>query len=618
MVRDIPTRTRGSRSALIAGGGAIAAVVAAALVIGATPDEQRPARQGAAASRWESLARAMAAPWPRLQEPSGRLVDYTDELPGAFGVHGGTRYGDAVMGYALIDAGVRERDRRLVRTGIRAISFATDPARRPSRPSVFEQLAVAAAYNIARESLADEPDFRRRRKRWEAWLRRVRIVELQHVNRYYNHWLVDAVAILELQRTGLRSGARSAALGGGARRARRLAEELVNVRIPSLLPARGPAVLSDAPDNPLAYHGLSLGLYARAVHLMGRDAAPAARRVLQQGVWAAALTMAPNGSLAYVGRSQEEVWAPAGAAYAAAFTAGLHDSSSAVASAAATVSHRSLERLERAYPVRRGGVSIVPAVGPALRPGWRGLDRYAGAPSMGGLALMLLNWTLELHPPERAAGRLPADFRLARAVSQGRGRLAVVRRGPTWFAVKVSRSGSDRYRGDLRYDAGLAFAMRREGGRWRELVPQRPRTELAGRASAGPILLNGGPGYFFGHDLRVGSDGTVRVDGEFRDWVGSLRAVSFVYRPVRCGVALELDALAGDAYRLSVFFSRRPRLLRLGATDGRQTVSIDADRATLELAPGTMASGERARLWRVDMDIGAQVARRLSVRFCAL
>ena len=159
--------------------------------------------------------------------------------------------------------------------------------------------------------------------------------------------------MLELQRTGLRSSARKAVLGGDAGRSRRLAQELVNVRIPGLLPQRGPVVLSDAPDNPLAYHGLSLGLYARAVHLLGRAAAPAARRVLQQGVWAAALIMAPNGSLAYFGRSQEEAWAPAGAAYAAAYTARLPGSTRAVAAVADTVAFRSLERLERAYPIGR-------------------------------------------------------------------------------------------------------------------------------------------------------------------------------------------------------------------------------------------------------------------------
>ena len=563
---------RGARLALIAGAAALLVLLVAVLLRSASPAGERRAPAQADASRWERLARAMAAPWPDLQEPSGRLGDYTDALPGAFGRHAGTRYGDAVSGYALIDAGLRERDPRLVQTGIRAISFATDPARRPSRPSVFEQFAVAAAYNLARRQLAGDPGFERARKRWESWLRRVRIVELQHVDRYYNHWLVDAVAVLELRRTGLRSSARKAVLGGDAERAGRLAEELVNVRIPGLLPQRGPAVLSDAPDNPLAYHGLSLGLYARAVHLLGRKAAPEARRVLQQGVWAAALAMAPNGSLAYFGRSQEEAWAPAGAAYAAAYTAALPGSPRAVATVAHTVAYRSLERLERAYPIGSGGVAIVPAIGQALRPGWRGLDGYAGAPSMGGLALMMLNWTLELRPRERSTGRLPADFRLAQTVSQGRGRLAVVRRGATWFAVKISRSGSDRYRGDLRYEAGLTYALRRSRGRWRELVPQRPRTELAGRAGAGPMLVNGGPGHFFGHAIDVGESGIVNISGEYRNAVGSLRAATLQLPPAalrRRDGARTPSPATPTACRSSSAGARG--CCALGATDGRQT-----------------------------------------------
>src|SRR5687768_1399053 len=101
------------RRAAAAGCGVAAAVIAAALVLSSSPDGAQPARPDATESRWESLARAMTAPWPENQEPSGRLGDYTDELPGAFGDHAGTRYGDAVMGYALIQAGVRERDRRL-------------------------------------------------------------------------------------------------------------------------------------------------------------------------------------------------------------------------------------------------------------------------------------------------------------------------------------------------------------------------------------------------------------------------------------------------------------------------------------------------------------------------
>ena len=375
-------------------------------------------------------------------------------------------------------------------------------------------------------------------------------------------------------------------------------------------------MLSDRPDNPIAYHGLSVGLYARAVRLLGRRAAPAARRVVRQTAQTAALISAPNGDSGYFGRSQGHAWALSGTAYGAELAASLRSGSPRERERAHGVAQRALARLQSEYPVGPAGQLITPALAEDLAAGARGLDVYAGAPDMAGLALMLLNWTLELRPRERSPGRLPADFPLAKTVSQGRGRLAVVRRGATWFAVKISRSGSDRYRGDLRYDAGLTYALRRVGGRWRELVPQRPRTELAGRASAGPILVNGGPGHFFGHAIEVADSGIVEVKGEFRNALGSLRNAGLTYRPLRCGVALELDALAGDEYRLAVFFSRRPRLGPAGATDGRQRVSVAADRTALALAAGTLASGERARLWRVDMSFGAQAARRLSVRFC--
>jgi hypothetical protein len=602
-----------------AAGAAAAVLLAGALAIGLSSSRgrDRDAGESPRPSRWEALAHAMAAPWPALQGRSGRLADYTDRLPGVLGRHRGTRYGDAVTGYALIDAGLRERDRELVGTGIRAVSYATDPERRPSRPSVFEQLGVAGAYNLARRRLADDPGFARARPRWERWLRRVRIVELQHVNRYYNHWLVDAVGVLELQRTGLRSDSRAAALGGGARRARRLAEQLINVRIPGLLPKRGAAVFSDAPDNPTAYHGLSLGLYARAVHLLGSRAAPAARRVLLQSVWTAAAMMAPNGSIAYIGRSQEEAWAPAGAAYGAAYAARLPGASRALTAVAGTVAYRSLERLETAYPIGRGGIAITPAVGAGLGAARYGLDGYAGAPSMGGIALMMVNWTLAERPPERSPGRLPAAYPLATTISHDRSRFAVVRSGATWFAAKLSRSGSERYRGDLRYDAGLAFAMRRERGRWRELVPQRPRTEVDGRASAAPVLLNGGPAEFFGDAIDVSARGTVRLSGAFLNRAAPIRRASLVYRPVGCGVALAFGAQAGDAYRMSGFFSRRPRLTATTATDGRQTMRVSADDVALRLAPDRLGSGDRPRLWRVEAIVRAQGAGRIAVRYCA-
>jgi hypothetical protein len=619
--RAFATRSRpvaGDRRRIAAAVVALVVLGAAAVTLSVPTADDHGAAAAAGSSRWQALSSRMAAPWPALQHRNGELTDLTDRLPEPFGRHPGTRYGDAVMGYGLLMTGLREGDRRLVHTGLRAVSVASDPARRPHRPSVFENFAVAAAYNLARSRLAGNPEFERLRPRWAAWLRRVTIVNLRSAHRYHNHWLVDALAILELQRAGLHSSAPGSPIGGSAAVARRLASDLVNVRIPRLLPRSGAAVLSDAPDNPLAYHGLSMGLYARAVQLLGRAAAPAARRVLRQTVWASALMMAPDGSTAYFGRSQEEVWAPAGAAYGAAVTATLPDSSPAVRSVATTVAVRSLERLESAYPIGREGVAITPAVGPGLHPGWRGLDTYAAGPSMGGIALMMLDWTLEAPPPDRTSGRLPAAYPLAAAVSQENGRFAVLRKGRTWVAVKMTVAHNGRSRRDLRYDAGIAYAMRREGGRWRELVPERPRTLFSGRASAAPaLLLPGRKAQFSGDAMSVSRRGAVRIRGMFGRDTFAPRPGSLLYRVIPCGVALGFGARAGDLYRMALFFTHRPRVTATTASDGHQTVRVSADRAALALSRTRYASGDRALLWRVDVAVRARTDQRVGVRYCA-
>ncbi len=250
---------------------------------------------------------------PTLQEPSGRLGDYTDALPGAFGRHAGTRYGDAVSGYALIDAGLRERDPRLVQTGIRAISFATDPARRPSRPSVFEQFAVAAAYNLARRQLAGDPGFERARERWESVAaprqdRRApaRRPLLQPLARRRGRSARAAAHGPALERpqggAGRRRGARAAARRGAGQRPHPRPAAAARPR-GAVRRARQPARLPRA--------------LARALRARRPPARPRRPRRQPGGCCSKASgrrrwSMAPNGSLAYFGRSQEEAWAPAG------------------------------------------------------------------------------------------------------------------------------------------------------------------------------------------------------------------------------------------------------------------------------------------------------------------
>lgn len=573
-----------------------------------------------ARTTWHALARTMAAPWPNLQEDSGELPDYLDGIPAQGGKGGGTRYGDTFMGYGLIQTGLRAHDRTLIRTGLKAINFATSKARQADwpTPSVFEALAVASAYNLARRRLPQDPLFRKGRAHWAAYMRKLKTVHLQWETHFGNHWLVDALAVLELRRTGVHSKRRGAILGDGRKQATRRATRLINSFIPNWAGSRRSFVLSDPRDYPTAYHGLSFGLYARGVALLGRHASPRARRALRQMVRASALLTAPDGDSAYAGRSQEELWALSGTAYGSELAAKLRGSGRSDDRLAHAVSSRAMTRLATAYPTGSRGTWITPSLAKSLSVGARGVDDYAGAPSMAGIALVQLGWMLDLHVHDAKRGRLPADHSLARTVSEERGRMAVVRRGATWFAVKETRTRDRLHWGDLRYDAGLALALRRIHGRWVELVPERPLTKSHSNRSAGPVLLRGHAGFFHGDSMRVGRSGVAHVGGAYLTGGGrTFRRASFVYRPTRCGVAMSFDARRGESFRLSAFFLHKPRVAGRAAHDGVQRVTVSGGRIKMRLVKGSYASGTQIRLRRVAISVRTPRARRVKLSFCA-
>ncbi len=269
----------------------LVALSAVALALSPAP---APARRHA--DSWHALARAVAAPWPRAQTRAGTFRG---------GLRGtrSTGYGTALLGYGLIQTGVRDHDRRLLRAGIRAVSRTVRVRRRANRrgDGVFESLAVAAAYNVVRAQAPRDRGFRRARRAWQQWLRRVRPVYLgaaAHGRRvwwrsYFNKHLVEAVEVLELLRTGLHSRRRGTVLHA-RRRAARVARRLVERTVPALARAgafdlgggRRAALVASNSRAHLAYHGLTLGLYGRAVDLLGllgrRRAGPVARATLRR------------------------------------------------------------------------------------------------------------------------------------------------------------------------------------------------------------------------------------------------------------------------------------------------------------------------------------------------
>ena len=511
-------------------------------------------------SRWSDLAQAMAEPWPDLQNADGTFPDYVQG--GQPGVS--ARYGESMLGYALLHTGVRVDERSFIDAGLRGVSYAVDhPELQRDRPSVFEDLAVASAYNVCRRQLADYRPFQRRRDAWEHWLRRSHMTRLDNTDHFVNKQVVETAGVLELLRTGVHSSLPEATLGGQRDHARSLAIDLVNHRVPTIadqdavdVDGTETLVLSDPPSYPLAYHALSCGMFARAVDRLGDLATSSGRDALRQMMRASWWLTGPDGDLAYMGRSQEQAWALPATSYAAEIAAAAPGSDAAEDARFRALSARALERLADAYPIGPTGLWIVPALARDPVAGLRGLDHYAGASVYCGLTLVALNWLIgALGTRDVAPGEIGADTAGAATLSRGEAQLALVRDDDAWFAVKRACSRAD-FPDDLRYDFGLIALKGPAGGGWHDVMPIRPRTEQQ-RDSAGPVLQGaGGPGFPHGQSMTV-ANGTVTVTGGFLSANGDWRRrnAAFAFAPVAGGgVRLRFPAQAGDEFEYSVFF----------------------------------------------------------------
>jgi hypothetical protein len=553
------------------------------LAIAASLAFAAPARAGTEA-KWDGVSARIAASMRALQHRDGSLQDYLS-----------TRepYAEAMVGYGLLMRGVRTGERASTDAGLRAVSRAVDPDVRggPMLDSVFKQLAVAAAYRVASAGLAGDPAFEARREAWAAWLRRVHPVHLTSTEGgASNKHLVEAVADLELLGSGIGGGEPGSVLAdpvGTVARVRALTAE----RWPAIVEAQlqaGPAgegaVASDAPTHPLAYHGLSLAMLDRATELLGTELPPAtraARRAMARASWT--LT-APDGDLAYWGRSHEQSWA---LALTAAGADGMVAASSADAARADALRRRLAQRIDVVHGFGPYGVWIVPALRAHDAAGRAALDDYAANGVYNGLTLVGAEWTLADIARDGAApagGRLASDRDGAWTLGRGIGSFAVARRGDVWFAVRM-RGGSGARRGDPRYTFGLMAAKRRVAGAWRDIGAALPRT-LGGDDAAGPwlVLDDGTLAEPYGARIEAAraSDGTVVVRGGFRGPGGQVvrRGVRFTFAPTRTGVSLSFTARTGDEFELADF---RPE----GATTAAPRVRLAPRRGSARSLHGS-------------------------------
>lgn len=555
--------------------GALALALAMALGAGA------PAAGAAEPEAVRALADRAAAHWIGRQLPDGRFIDpITRRTP--------RNYGVTMLGYALLRAGGRSGDR----AQLKAARLALDAAVRSpsSQRGAFHLLGLAAAYNYARLELAGDPGFRRSLPRWARQLRRYGQPAVgpgaracvRNPRCFHNLQLVDAAASVELLATGLRSsrpGTKLSDRGGLRRRALSVLADSVSGAIgrrgrssgPG--PRRGLGIISDPPSHPLAYHALSASMLAHTASKLGPGLPPRSRAVLRRAAETLAAYTAPDGDIAYIGRSQRQSFAPAVAAYVGETAARLLPGNAAEAARYRGLSERALARLRSHHLRPGGGLSIVPRR-LTRRSGYRGLDGYASMVTYEGLTLFALNlaadqaWRSRASGASAATGPLTADAD-GHFVDPEKTRFAAVRRGDVWFAVH-----SRQVRRDLRLDFGLVALKRAlPGGRWEEVLRPRPLT-LRRVESAGPVLMRGRDrGYPYGRRISVRPDGAVAVRGGFRTSDGRWlrQGVRFRFEPIEGGVRVVFRGRRGDRFRFLTFLPAREARRGGGGAAGDRT-----------------------------------------------
>jgi hypothetical protein len=613
------------------------ALVALALLAAAAPASAK------APSSWGPLAERIAAPWPGLQNEDGTYQDY---VYGGDVSHclvrrckdglGNARYAESVLGYALLRTGVRTGNDALIDTALRSLTWvAKHPEYRDTLQTNFETWSLASSYNLARTRIPNRKLFRENRKAWERWLTTVKpLLLVPGARRYFNHHLVEAVATFELKRTGLRSKVKGAVLNPKTYNSverlavRTVEDEVFDVARPTRLNSGGgvAAMVSDRPEYPLAYQGLSMGFYARALEVMGSRLSSRARRLLGEMVHASWLFTAPDGDLAYTGRSQEESWALTMTAYGAQVAARQPGVGAGRAARWQALADRAVQRLESDYPVGPTGLWIIPALGRDPQRGLAGIDDYAGGAIFSGLTLAFLEFARdEAQAHKRTIGRLAADANGARRVGRLDDSFVTVRSGTVWFAVRQSRD-LQRRMDDLRTDFGLIMLKRRIDGHWRDVIPARPKTETPDRKaadSAGPRLRPGGGGAMaipVGSKISTGAS-SARVTGGWRMPDGSIghAGTVFSYDATECGVRQRVPVPAGDAIEYDVLATRDPDGVTVdGAriSDGTQVVDFSEAPASVQMLPG-YTSGSHPVITRVRTTFAAGAARTLAITTCS-
>jgi hypothetical protein len=544
-------------------------------------------------------------PWLGTQTRNGNF----DRPSGTPAIDG---YGNAGIAYGMLQEAARTGNTKYLRAGMKTFNW-INKTRLPMN-GVFYQMFSASAYNFARANFANRPEFRRIRVAWANKLRRFPYQRGLLGSRYhYNKNLVEALEVIELYNTGLRGHATNAILRDrkvAIRRALRLINVLMPARVANYTQTVGAgqgwpfetqvADMSDPPDNPPAYNAFVAGIYARAYHQLApgfrTDKMRRTAETMIRGVIARA---APDGDIAFVGRSQEQAWALSTAAYAAWSASSF--ATGAERDIFLAFARRVIQRLENVHVTSASsfGFVLTPAAGCCdkrdLPPGQ---DHYYDVAKYSGLTAMTLGWAIMERPQDWQSGNvpIPTDAPSDYVYNAGRGRF-LQHRGENiyWFL----RMQTDYF--DARSDMAVSvMKVRNPNGGWTDIVPPRPYTggHFKPADPAAPCrVFRKGCAYLELHGGVANAAGGYDFSTIWRTARGTLvRRGTASVTPTVDGLRLSWDAVPGEVFTLDNFLPSA-QCSATGVTAPRLVVTVSGQ-TQCTILPGNYAGGARVDLRR--------------------
>lgn len=539
-------------------------------------------------------------------------------------------YGNAGIAYGMLQEAARTGDMTYLKSGMKTFSWLTR-TRQPLN-GVFYQMFSASAYNFARANFASRPEFKRIRTAWANQLRRFPYQRGVLGSRYhYNKNLVEALEVIELYNTGLRGNSRKAILnnrGLALRRALRVINVLLPARVAKYTRTVGAgqgwpftakvANLSDPPKNPGAYNAFVAGVYARAYsRLLARFRTERMRQTSETLIRGVISRTAPDGDLAFDGRSQEQAWALSLGGYAA-WTA-----SSFLVGAEREINlafaRRVFSRLETTHVTSASsfGFVLTPAAGCCDKQDMPpGQDNYYDVIKYSGLTALTMGWAIEERPTDWQSGNdtLPNDVPSSFVYGPGDGRFFQHRGANTYWFLRMQ---SDYF--DARSDMGVAvMKVRKADGSWADVVPPRPYTGGHHKPAdpASPCLVyRSGCAYL---ELRGGTplgDGGYAFSAAWRTPRGTVvRRNAASVTPTETGLNLSWDAQAGDVFNFFNFLPS-PSCTATGVAGPGVTITVSGQSACT-LAKARYAGGSRVDM-RKTQSVAQPIGGKVNVTYAA-